>query len=72
MNHDYQIRIFLEAMNQVYSEAELLGSVQIREQLEGFLKVPLPVIETLIEGALQIRALRAGRSLQGVFGEVVQ
>ncbi len=72
MNTDYHIRIFLEAMAKVYSEAELQTSPHIRQQLESFLKVPLPVVESLIEGALQISALRAGRSVQSIFGEVVQ
>jgi len=72
MKHNYNIRIFIEAIAQVYSESELRESVKVQKDLAGFLKVPESLVEILIEGALQIRALRSGRSLQGIGGEVVQ
>ena len=72
MKHDYNIKIFIEAMAQVYSEVELRESLKLRSDLSGFLNVTESVVKILIEGALQIKVLRSGRSLQGIGGEVVQ
>lgn len=69
---DYHIRLLLESLASTFSEEELQDPSGLRQALTRVLKVPTPLVDSIVQAARELKVLRTGLSIRGIGGEVVQ